>query len=325
MPHKKLPLRAWPATALFLFACGGEGPTGPAGPSGPPGPTGATGASGNLGPAGPTGATGAAGPTGPTGAVGEMGSNGPVGPAGPTGDPGPAGPAGPAGPTGPGAPEEPVIAPYLDVYGLSQAEWAAEWWRWVVSIPAGPTHPLADPTGASCGLAQDADVFFLVGSLADPVTSSTAVGLAQRSCTVPADTPLFFPLVNTMFTMLGAPEGATEADMIDAAEYFGEPVSNLSLEIDGVAQAGLYGHDQTTAAFDLPYPDGSILEYPPEILPAGVTRAADHGYYVMLAPLAAGTHTVRFTGRLVNSVPVHGYDFSFELDVTYIIDVPASP
>lgn len=306
-------MRNTTASLLFLglaalTAC--DGAEGPAGPSGA------------AGPAGAVGPTGAAGPTGAIGPTGSMGLPGTDGMDGLDGMGGPAGMTGATGPTGAPSPVLPVIAPYLDVYGRSQAEWSAQWWRWVLSVPAAD-NPLFDTTGASCATNQDDDVFFLVGALAQSSSTATvAYAQATRTCTVPFGKPIYFPVVNYMFVLMFAPPEVTEADMIEAAEYYGEPASGLVVELDGVSVPGLSSHVQDTGAFDLPFPDGSLFDGGPTPLLAGTTRAADHGYYVMLAPLAPGTHTLRFRGVSEQTLARHGYDFRFELDVTYTLIVP---
>src|SRR5262245_38045217 len=73
--------------------------------------------------------------------------------------------------------------------GQSYGRWAAEWWQWVLGIPAA-VNPLTDTTGAQCAQRQVDTVWFLAGSASGPVV---------RSCTIPAGVSLFFPLINTFF------------------------------------------------------------------------------------------------------------------------------
>jgi hypothetical protein len=49
-------------------------------------------------------------------------------------------------------------------YGLSYDQWAVNWWKWFVSIPAS-VSPASDPTGANCAQNQnDANVWYLAGT-----------------------------------------------------------------------------------------------------------------------------------------------------------------
>src|SRR5258706_16430044 len=54
-------------------------------------------------------------------------------------------------------------------------QWTAEWWQFILSLPAA-ANPLLD-TGAQCAVGQRGPVWFLAGSLGEVVT---------RTCTVPA-------------------------------------------------------------------------------------------------------------------------------------------
>lgn len=63
---------------------------------------------------------------------------------------------------------------------------AARWLQWAQSMPAA-SSPIADPDGQYAEINQPDDVWFLAG---------TYGGEAGRSCTLPAERPLFFPLFN---------------------------------------------------------------------------------------------------------------------------------
>ena len=78
-------------------------------------------------------------------------------------------------------------------FGMTIGEWGAEWWKWIGSIPVAE-NPLIDPTGANCAEGQRGRVWFLAGTaLPGPVT---------RSCTVPNNRALFFPIVMQLMGLL---------------------------------------------------------------------------------------------------------------------------
>src|SRR5207245_2293718 len=79
-----------------------------------------------------------------------------------------------------------VFPPDALVFGKTYGEWSAEWWQWNFSIPV-PSNPTFDTTGQHCQVQQSRPVFFLAGTATGDVT--------RRECTVPSDTPLFFPLI----------------------------------------------------------------------------------------------------------------------------------
>jgi hypothetical protein len=105
---------------------------------------------------------------------------------------------------------------------------AKSWVRWAYE-QAWSTGPILDQTGAACGQGQPNDVWFLAG---------TTGGTAMRSCTIPARTPLFFPLANTSCFFEDS-DFPTAQDRIAFIDEFYEDrrtrVCALTLEIDGVA------------------------------------------------------------------------------------------
>ena len=181
--------------------------------------------------------------------------------------------------------------------GKTYGEWSANWWQYVLSIPAAD-NPLFDPTGAEC-TPQDpsSPVFFLVGSFGGPVT--------RNQCTVPAGKYLFFPLLNNIFARTEAHE--TEDFMRNQLTGFIKSIRELHASIDGVPVGGLDGplspYRTVSPAFYVTLPEGNIFG-----LDAGTTlfSVAD-GVFVMIKPLSQGHHTINFGG-------VAG---AFTVDVTY--------
>ena len=62
---------------------------------------------------------------------------------------------------------------------------SAEWWQWVLSIPT-PENPVLDTTGDKCAVGQHGSVWFL---------ASNSGGTTMRTCSVPEDKLLFFPII----------------------------------------------------------------------------------------------------------------------------------
>jgi hypothetical protein len=178
-------------------------------------------------------------------------------------------------------------------YGSTYGEWGARYWQWVLSIPAA-TNPGSDTTGEFCREGQQGPVWFLGSTFtSDPVT---------RHCTVPAGKALFFPIA-TVISGAGAYDcDPTVPDVpcnIAALRVIaGDATDPVSLEvtIDGKRLRNLRGQRVQTPVFTLTYPEGNVFEAPPGTLGPNV---AD-GYWLMLAPLSVGKHTIRsravFTG-----------------------------
>ena len=171
-----------------------------------------------------------------------------------------------------------VLPPNSNAFGQSYGEWAADWWTWAVGSGAAP---LQDATGDDCAVGQSGKVWFLAGSWIGPV---------ERSCTVPAGKALFFPLQNIAF--FGFPDDpwpyspyADEEDARVGLAAQNDDSGGRSATIDGVAIQDLDDYRVTSPVFGAQWP-GWIYLYP----------MVDDGWYLMLAPLSEGAHTVEFTG-----------------------------
>jgi hypothetical protein len=112
-----------------------------------------------------------------------------------------------------------------------------------------------------------------------------------RTCKVPKDKYLFFPLINYVVM----PESG-EACSTCCATYTNEVrritdvPSDLLLEVDGTRVEQLQTYRQVSpSCFDM----GALSNPPYRIFPS-----AANGYYVMLKPLAPGKHVLNFGGRL---------------------------
>jgi hypothetical protein len=199
-------------------------------------------------------------------------------------------------------------------YGKTSGEWAGEWWQWALSVPTGG-HPLFDR--GDCSVGQSGPVWFLGGSF----VSNTAV----RNCTIPAGTFLFFPVLNGENSALEESQGdgcsappnphATIVDVRGCVETYENGVL-VSAEIDGAPVhniAARYRMQSPAYSFTLPTDNvfkattNSTHNYPAGTYFPSITD----GYYLMLAPLAPGFHTIHF----------HGVAGSFVLDITYHLNV----
>lgn len=171
-----------------------------------------------------------------------------------------------------------LVPPAADVAGVSQPDWTRAWWQWAGSFTQFES-PVADKTGARCGLKQSGPVWFLAGTYGTRRT--------VRACTVPAGKFLFFPLINYVVGPSYTASTTCE-DATDSAREMTDGARSLVLELDGKVFQNLESHRQATrGCFDLAALAGG-----------GVFPAAGNGYYVMLRPLGRGTHTLNFGGIL---------------------------
>jgi hypothetical protein len=177
-----------------------------------------------------------------------------------------------------------AVPPGERVADTAQADWSKAWWQWAGSFDRA-SSPVADRTGANCHLKQNGPVWFLAG------TYGTQRSI--RTCKVPRDKYLFFPLINyvVMPTTQAASCGTTCCpSFTQSASSVTDQPSDLLLELDGRRIDDLERYRQaTTECFDM----GALAEPKYRIFPS-----AANGYYVMLRPLSPGKHVLNFGGRL---------------------------
>jgi hypothetical protein len=215
----------------------------------------------------------------------------------------------------PGKPNRHVLPINSKPYGMSYGEWSAAWWQWAYSLPADG-HPLFDT--ADCSEGQSGKVWFLGGTFTTVEEApGVVVGEAERECTVPAGTALFFPIVNAEANTFDDPD-ASEEDLRGVANFLGDHIQDLSCTIDGTPVEQLHLFRAESPQFTIgPLPENNILG-----IEAGSTaKSVGDGVFLMLAPLPKGTHVIEFSGAAVFTAEDDGFDFVFMLNIRYCITV----
>ncbi len=207
-----------------------------------------------------------------------------------------------------GNPNPSVIPINSKPHGLSYGEWSARWWDWALSIPPS-MNPLLDPSGAFCTQGQSGRVWFL---------AETFGGSAIRTCAVPAGTMLFFPILNGAFGSglgdcpPGNPGAGCSVPTLRAAAAANvDPPVTLLVSIDGVPLTGLSAYRATSPVFSYTVTSDNVVG----LLAGTYSPVVSDGYWMMLAPLSAGAHTIFIKG--ISYIPPSG----FETDVTYNLTV----
>jgi hypothetical protein len=216
----------------------------------------------------------------------------------------------------PAARAQAVVPPQSESFPLTYGEWGARWWQYVFGIPEGENPLTDDPTGALCHLGQWGPVFFLMG------TNSSAP--VTRSCDVPADTGLFFPIINIACAI--PDDGTTRAEIVAACSPSIDAVDTKSLfvtvdrktvTIDGnTVQNFKKFRASEFFSFTGAVPGSAVNSCtgdPPHCYEGFRDTAFQDGYWAMLQPLSRGKHVVHFGG----SIP----SLSFTVDVTYRLNV----
>jgi hypothetical protein len=194
---------------------------------------------------------------------------------------------------------------------------AAQWWQWALSIPTS-VNPLLDTTGENCMVGQRDFVWFLGGV--------NGGGSATRTCSVPDDKTLFFPVVNSVNA--NSPnvcgQDATNLsvkELRDSVKPGIDGARNISVQVDGIAVKKNLLRREQSQVFDVALPEDNLFDKPCTDLglgnvPAGIySPAVDDGYYVALSPLKAGSHILHFHAD--------NKDGTVAQDVTYHLEVEA--
>lgn len=195
-----------------------------------------------------------------------------------------------------------LLPPCSIPYGHTYEEWAAFWEVWFLQLSAQPDGAGGDP---DCSINQQGPVWFIVGGV-------------TANCTVPAGKALFFPIINAECSDLEPPPfyGATPDDRRKCAEHIMDGSTHLAAQIDGRPIQGLERYNFTSPDIPFAVTDQNLFGIPcsPNAMCNGFST--NNGYYVMIAPLSPGIHTLQFTGTFQ-----HRLTGGFTLNTTYSLTV----
>jgi hypothetical protein len=216
-----------------------------------------------------------------------------------------------------------IVPPDARPFGMSYGEWSVRWWQWLIMLPLDPVStstpdhtPFDWPNTKDCSTAQVGPVWFLVGLGPDPATVT---------CDIPAGKALFFPIVNVECSSLELDPflGQTPTARHDCAENglnlngnVRDTGIDMTVTIDRVRINDLKRFRAQSPDFDFAVPPDNILSIPGHTVPGSFGQSTADGFYLMLAPLHAGKHTIHFAASL-NTGPLAG----FKIDTTYNLTV----
>lgn len=205
-------------------------------------------------------------------------------------------------------------------YGRSYGQWNADFWKWAISMPT-TQNPLFDT--ADVGEGNSGHVWFIGGAFAVIANGDGSFSaVANRSVTIPPGTALFFPVLNSECSTLEG-NGTTFADLSACADWSMDHVTDAFASIDGVPVADLLSY-RTQSGLDTygPLPEDDLFDAFGLDFATGATSdfVAD-GISLMVAPLSAGSHVIKFGGTLTFTQNPDGFDYVFHLDITYNITV----
>jgi len=203
-----------------------------------------------------------------------------------------------------------IISRDAVAYGRTYSEWNAAWEQWADSIPTA-NHPLFD--NGDCSVGQSGPVWFLGGKFIALNGTGSYTGV-NRNCSVPFGKALYVAVFNTEYSALESPSTPQIADLRILCDQGINATSSVSMQVDGENIPNLkerFRVQSPAFGFTLPADNffTAVGEGPFE---AGTYfPGVDDGFYVMVAPLSLGHHSIHF----------HGASGSFVLDITYHIYV----
>jgi hypothetical protein len=176
-----------------------------------------------------------------------------------------------------------AMPPKFKLNGLDASAMSSEWWKWSMASP-DQNNPVKDVTGAHCAVGQSGNVWFLAGGF-----GSSKI---KRSCAIPAGKYIFFPVVNMSYWPAKDYPCCTCKEAIGKAGLNNETALDLYVELDGVAVDDVKRYRATTKkCFNI------YERVPKEFQPYNAFPSASDGFWILLKPLSAGAHTIKFGGR----------------------------
>lgn len=217
-----------------------------------------------------------------------------------------------------------VLPPHAYPFGKSYGDWSAEWWKWVISIPADNNHPFNDPNW-DCSVSshqQSGKVWYLVGAFT-AVFPAPPGQQKTYSCNIPTGKAIFFPVINTECSNVEHDTiwyAADETAARQCAESLTSGPVGYDVDLEVIVDGKRVKH-VTRYRFQSPYFSYNLPQ--PNILGASEAegKSVSDGYWVMLAPLSSGSHTVTFRGRNVSDPLNPDNTQTFASDVTYNLTV----
>ncbi len=194
-----------------------------------------------------------------------------------------------------------VVPVNSNFHGKTYGDWSAEWWKWVLSIPAD-RNPLNDTTGKFTTEAQSGDVWFLTGSW---------IGTKELKINVPAGKAIFFPIINAECSKIEG-NGNTQKELRAAAKALIDNVTVKEAIIDG-RRLNLDNYRVASKLFYFRLPaENNILNV---TVPPYSSPAVSDGYWIMLKPLSEGKHKIYIYGK-AEHVPPDNSEFVTEMNYT---------
>jgi hypothetical protein len=175
-----------------------------------------------------------------------------------------------------------IVRPDAKYRGKTYPEWAAAFWQWSLGLPL-EGHPFIDDPEFDFSAHQSGPVWFW----------SAPDGPLERVVTLPEGKALFLTLRDVECSSLEDPPffGATEEEQREVAAWFADHIVDVFCTIDGVSVENLQDFRFSTDQFEFDAPTPWIFG-----ATGGAGTAVGDGYFLMLAPMSKGHHTIHYGG-----------------------------
>jgi hypothetical protein len=208
-----------------------------------------------------------------------------------------------------------ILPPSSSPYGKTYPEWVAAFWEYALEFPL-EGHPFLDTPDFDFSARQSGHVWFW----------SAPDGPLTRTVTLPTGKALFLTLRDTECSSLETPDfdpdlgfGAhTATAQRDCAKFWADHIVDVFCVIDGVPVENLGAYRFVSPQFQFSAPTPWIFGDT-----GGVGTSVGDGYYLMLAPMSRGIHTIHYGGTFHFEAGEIGNEQPFDLpkDITIILNV----
>jgi hypothetical protein len=190
-------------------------------------------------------------------------------------------------------PKVEYFIPYNKPYGISYGHWTVKWWRWAKSIPKSSIiNPVIDETGKYAHVRQEGPVWYLAGTFGENK-------IPHRTCEIPSEKAILFPVINYEMNPLERPELAGKADLISHVIQDIDDILIRYAIIDGI-RIPVYRVKSKPLIFSI----AINSEYSGK-----TTYAVADGYWVFLKPLPKGNHHLFFHGSCAGGLRTAAADY----------------
>ncbi|WP_336599465.1 hypothetical protein [Paraburkholderia bengalensis] len=202
----------------------------------------------------------------------------------------------------PGTDNSAIVPRHARFDGKTYRQWVTSFWQWVNAIDNGPflPNPLINCT-RPISAGQSGNVWYW----ATPSSYFHALDVpnAPQTCdqsanVIPANTSILLATLDTFSSTLlppGVYTPTTAAGEQEIANRFADRIEDLFVTIDNVPVTDVTAYRVATNQFTFSTPLRWVFGMPEFIYGTG-TAVAD-GYYLLLKPLPAGSHTIHYGGR----------------------------